>query len=190
MTAEPRHAVVQYPGGIRVRYRWAGSGQGPAVFALSEAGGSLVDHGSLVSADPDRLCRAELRVESPAGSWTARLASPIFDDPVGLLWDTEGLLVVGYGFVTYGFEARDGALCWSHRSGTPLVAVLGSPRLEQVIVQAEVETFALDRDGRPIWRVGHSDVVAEAELVGGRLVLTSFAGSHSALDPETGRTTN
>jgi hypothetical protein len=189
MTAEPRHALVQYPGGIRVRYRWAGSGQGPAVFALSEAGGSLTDHGALVSPDAERLCRAELRVESPAGSWAVRLASPIFDDPQGLLWDTEGLLVVGYGFLTYAFGARDGALHWSHRSGTPLVAVLGSPRLEQVIVQAEVETFALDSAGEPIWRVGHSDVVTEAELVGGRLVLTSFAGSHSALDPQTGRAT-
>ena len=60
--AEPRNATVQYPGGIRARWRWAGSGRAGDVFALSETGGSLVDHGSLVSTDPDALCRAELRV--------------------------------------------------------------------------------------------------------------------------------
>ena len=64
MSAEPRHSVVQYPGGLRVRSRWAGSGQGPAVFALSEAGGTLTDLGDLASPDPDRLCRAELRVDT------------------------------------------------------------------------------------------------------------------------------
>ncbi len=45
MTAEPHNATVTYPGALRARWRWAGSGQGPAVFALSEAGGSLVDLG-------------------------------------------------------------------------------------------------------------------------------------------------
>ena len=54
------------------------------------------------------MCRAELRVESPAGPWTVRLASPVFDDPAALLWDSEGLLVAKYGFITYGFEARIG----------------------------------------------------------------------------------
>ena len=41
MTGEPHVAVASYPGGIRVRSAWGGSGDGPAVFALSEAGGSL-----------------------------------------------------------------------------------------------------------------------------------------------------
>ena len=36
------------------------------------------------------------------------------------------------------------------------------------------------------WRVGHSDLVAGVELIGGRLVLTSYAGFFSALDPATG----
>ncbi len=187
MTTEPRHAVTQYPGGIRVRYRWSGSGQGAAVFALSEVGGNLTEHGSLVAPEFGRLCRAELRVETPVGIWTARLASPIFDDPAGLLWDTEGLLVVTYGFLTYGFDARTGDLRWSHRSGTPLLVVLGSSRLNHVLVQSEIETFAIDVAGEVIWRVGHSDVVAEADLVGGRLVLTSYAGQLSALDPATGK---
>jgi hypothetical protein len=69
------------------------------------------------------------------------------------------------------------------------VALLGSPRLAHVVVQAEVETFAIEPDGVVAWRIAHSDVVTAAELVGGRLVLTSFAGQLTALDPATGRTT-
>ena len=187
MTAEPRVAVAAYPGGIRVRSAWGGSGSGPAVFALSEAGGTLVEHGSVVSPGYERLCRAELRVETPAGAWTARLASPVFDEPAVLLWDEAQLLVVGYGFVTYAFASRTGELRWSHRSHTPLVRVLGSARLPHVIVQAEIETFALEPDGEVAWRIAHSDVVAEANLVGGRLVLTSFGGQLNSLDPLTGR---
>jgi outer membrane protein assembly factor BamB len=187
MTAEPRSAVVDYPGGVHVRFHWAGSAQGPAVFALTESGGPLTDHGPVVADDFDRLCRAELRVETPAGPWTARLASPLFDDPAALLWDTEALLVVRYGFMTYAFAARTGELRWTHRSGSPVTVVLGSSRLPHVIVQAEVETFAIGPEGEVAWRVAHSDVVTEAELVGGRLVLTSYTGQLTALDPRTGR---
>ena len=187
MPAEPRHAVVQFPGGIRVAMRWAGSGGGDAVFALTEAGGPLVDLGELTGSDPDERCRAELRVDTPAGPWTVRLASLISDDPAGLLWDTEGLLVVKYGFHVYAFEARSGELRWTHRSASPLVVLVGSSRLPHVIAQAEIETFALRPDGEVAWRVAHSDVVSEAELVGGRLVLTSFAGEVRAIDPLTGR---
>jgi outer membrane protein assembly factor BamB len=187
--AQPRDATVSYPGGLRARWRWGGSGQGPAVFALSEAGGTLVEHGPIVSAGFDELCRAELRIDGPAGAWTVRLASTIFDEPAGLLWDDHGLFVVKYGFHVYAFEARSGVLHWSHRSATPLLAVLASPRLAHVLAQAEVETFALEPDGTVAWRIAHSDVVTEAELVGGRLVLTSFGGAVSAIDPSTGRQT-
>lgn len=184
---EPRHATVQYPGGIRVDARWAGSGGGPAIFALSVSGGELSDLGSLAGEAYERLCRAELRVESPSGSWTVRLASPIFDEPAGVLWDGPGLLVIAYGFLTYGFVARTGELRWSHRSRSPIVAVLGSSRLDHVITQTEVETFALDEVGDLRWRVSHSDVVATASLTGGWLVLESYAGQRVALDPVTGR---
>ena len=186
MAVEPRNAIIGFPGGIRASLRWAGSGQSEAVFALTQAG-PLVDHGTLVGPDPDARCRAEIRVETPAGSWTVRLASTISDDPAGLLWDTEGLLVLKYGFHVYGFESRTGALRWSHRSASPVLVVLGSSRLPHVLVQAEVETFALEPDGEVVWRVAHSDVVTEAELVGGRLVLTSFDGQVRAIDPTTGR---
>jgi hypothetical protein len=186
VTREAGQAVVTYPGGIRVRYRWAGSGQGEAVFALSEAGGPLHELGTRVAPGFERLCRAELRVESPAGTWAARLASPIFDAPAGVAWDSAGLLVVAYGFATYGLDARTGELRWLHRSGSPLVTVLASSRLEHVLAQAEVETFAIEASGDVRWRVAHSDVVAEAELVGGRLVLTSYGGLRSVLDPVTG----
>jgi outer membrane protein assembly factor BamB len=180
-------AVIAYPGGLRARWRWAGSGEGTIVFALTESGGELSDHGHVVADDPDQLCRAELRVDGPAGSWTARFASTIFDAPRAIVWDVPGLLVVGYGFHTYGLEARTGHLRWTHRSASPLVAVIGSPRLPHVLVQAEIETFALRDDGDVGWRIAHSDVVANADLVGGRLVLTSYAGAMSAIDPSTGR---
>ena len=185
--APPRDATITYPGGLRARWRWAGSGQGPAVFALSEAGGNLDDLGPLVSPAFEQLCRAELRIDGPAGAWTVRLASTISDEPAGLLWDDAGLLVVKYGFHAYGLEHRTGAVRWTHRSASPILVVLGSPRLAHVLVQAEVETFAIEPDGTVGWRIAHSDVVSEAALVGGRLVLTSYSGQVSAIDPATGR---
>ena len=184
---EPRRSAVQYPGGLAARYRWTGSGGIAALTAMSEVGGELTDHGPLVSDAPDRLCRAELRVEGPTATWTARFASPIHDDPAGLLWDTEGLLVVKYGFEVYALAARTGELRWHHASRTPVVAVLGSSRLTHVIVQTEIETVAQAVQFAPVWRAAHSDVVAEVDLVGGRLVLTSYAGLLQTLDPATGR---
>lgn len=184
---EIHRSSVQYPGGLAARYRWAGNDSVTQVFELSEVGGALTDHGLLVSPEPDRLCRAELRIEGPLGTWTARFAAPIFDEPTGLIWDTQALLVVKYGFVAYGLASRSGELRWWHSSGTPLLAVLGSPRLPYVLLQSEVETFALDPDGAVAWRVAHSDVVAAAELMGGTLTLTSYGGAVSALDPLTGQ---
>ena len=105
------------------------------MFALSESGGTLVDFGSRVAKDPDALCRAELRLEGPRGAWTARFASLIHDEPRGLLWDTAGLLVVAYGFHTYGLEVATGEARWDHRSATPVVALIGSSRLAHVLVQ-------------------------------------------------------
>ena len=156
------------------------------VFALSESGGALADHAPLAGGDPERMCRAELRVEGPLGTWTARFASPVYDEPGGLLWDTEAQLVVKYGFRVYGLGSRTGELLWSHLSGTPVVAVLGSPRLDHVIAQSEVETVALDPAGGVRWRVAHSDVIASAELAGTSLVLTSYGGASIRLDAGSG----
>ena len=103
------------------------------------------------------------------------------------MWDVHGLLVVKYGFHVHAIDARTGQLRWQHRSATPILAVLGSSRLAHVLVQAELETFALEPDGSVAWRVAHSDVVTDVELVGGLLVLTSFAGQRLALDPASGR---
>jgi outer membrane protein assembly factor BamB len=183
----PHDATIGYPGGLRARWRWAGSGQGRAVFALTEAGGSLEDLGSLVSTAFEQLCRAELRIDGPASAWTVRFASTIFDEPTALVWDDPGLLVVKYGFHTYGLDIRSGGLRWSHRSASPLIAVFGSPRLGHLLVQAEIETFAIEPDGTVGWRIAHSDVVSEAAMIGGRLVLTSYTGMVSAVDPATGR---
>jgi hypothetical protein len=94
---------------------------------------------------------------------------------------------VKYGFHAYGLDARAGTLRWLHRSATPLLAVFASTRLRHVILQAELETFAIEADGTVAWRVAHSDVITESALVGGRLVLTSYGGGVNALDPATGR---
>jgi PQQ-like domain len=186
-TPEPSNATITYPGGLRARWRWGGSGQSAAVFALSEAGGTLHDLGPRVSDDPDALCRAELRLDGPRGAWTARFASTIHDEPRALYWDTEALLVVAYGFHTFGLDAATGEPRWEHRSATPIVALLGSSRLGHVVVQSEIETFALEADGTVGWRVAHSDVVTAAELIGGRLVLTGYDGQVNAIDAGTGR---
>lgn len=184
---QPRDATITYPGGLRARWRWGGSGQAAAVFALSEAGGRLVDLGPRVNSDPDALCRAELRLEGPRGTWTARFASVIHDEPRATYWDTAGVLVVAYGFHTFALDAATGEVRWEHRSATPVIALFGSSRLSHVLVQAELETFALDPDGSVAWRIAHSDVVTAADLLGGRLVLTGFDGQVNALDPTTGR---
>lgn len=185
--SEVQRATVAYPGGLTARYRWGGSGSAEEVFALSEQGGRLTDHAPLAGGDPARMCRAELRVEGPLGAWTARFASPVFDEPAGLAWDTQAQLVVKYGFRVYGLAGRSGELRWSHLSGTPVVAVLGSPRLDHVIVQGEVETVALGPGGEVRWRIAHSDVIAAADLVGGTLTLTSYSGDTAAIDPASGR---
>ena len=187
--AEPRDATIAYPGGLRARWRWGGSGQAVAVFALSESGGGFVDLGPEVSDDPDALCRAELRVDGPAGGWTVRFASTINDEPAAQLWDTAGQLVVKYGFHAYGIESRTGIPAWQHRSATPVLAVFASSRLRHVLLQAELETFAIEADGTVAWRIAHSDVVTEAAMVGGRLVLTGYGGGVNAIDPATGRGT-
>ena len=99
------------------------------VFALSEVGGSLVDLGP--TSPPTRMhcagpsCGSRVR----AGAWTVRFASLISDEPRALHWDTAGLLVVAYGFHTYGLETATGDARWNHRSATPILALLGSPRL-------------------------------------------------------------
>ena len=185
--AEAERLSVQYPGGIAARYRWVGTGGGPEMFAISEAAGVLTDHGPLVDPDPDHLCRMELHVESPVGGWTARFASAIYDEPRGALWDEAGLLLVGYGFYLYALEPRTGALAWTHKSGSPVVAVITSSRLDHVLLQAEIETIALRRDGAIAWRAAHSDVITDAALIAGRLDLTTYGGAHLYLDAASGR---
>lgn len=184
---EAERLAVQYPGGIAARYRWTGSGGGPGMFAVSEAVATLTDHGLLVDPDPDHLCRLELHVESPVGGWTARFASPIYDEPRGALWDEAGLLLVGYGFYLYALEPRSGALAWTRRSGSPVVAVIASSRLDHVLLQTEIETMALRRDGEVAWRAAHSDVIVDAALIAGKLDLTTYGGAHLYLDAASGR---
>ncbi len=178
---------VQYPGGFSARYRWVGTGRATELFGVSEASGRLADHGPLVDPSPDRMCRAELRVEGPAGEWTARFASVVYDEPQGVFWDTHSLLLVKYGFVLYALDARAGDLAWSHSSGTPTLAVLASSRLDHVLLQTEIETLALLSDGSVAWRAAHSDVITDVQLIAGRLDLTTYTGAHLYLDAASGR---
>ena len=179
--------AVQYPGGIAARFRWGGSGNAAEVFGISESSGSLADYGHLEGSEPDRQCRAELRVESPTGAWTARFASTVFDEPQGILWDTEGLLLIKYGFRLYALRARSGELAWSHATGTPAIAVLASSRLDHILLQTELETIALSATGDVLWRAAHSDVITEAQLIAGRLDLTTYTGQHIYLDARSGQ---
>jgi hypothetical protein len=182
-----RRAQVQYPGGLAARYRWSGSGRAAEVFAVSEVVDRLIDLGYVVAAEPDRLCRAELHVEGPLGGWTVRFASVVHDEPQGVLWDTAGLLLVKYGFHVYALGGRTGELAWSRASGTPILAVVASPRLDHAVVQLEVETFALRANGEVAWRAAHSDVIVGVELVAGRLILTNYGGQHVFIDARTGQ---
>jgi len=178
--------IVRYPGGYRAVYAWGGptielaleaaAGDEPAILDLADLGGSA----------GDRLCHASIDVSGPTGGWAALLAAPIFDAPQGLLWDSAGLLLVAYGFRAYAFEARGGQLRWSFDSATPLVAILGSPRLEHVLVQGELETTALDAAGEVAWRASHEDVITAAELMAGRLVASTWSGATVTIDPRTG----
>jgi outer membrane protein assembly factor BamB len=178
---------VQYPGGLAARFRWGGSGRADEVFATSEAAGIMTDHGELAGAPSSSMCRAELRVEGPAGSWTARFASPVFDEPQAVLWDTNGLLLLKYGFRVYALNGRTGELAWTHSTGTPTLAVLASSRLDHVLLQTELETLALRSNGDVAWRAAHSDVITDAQLIAGRLDLTTYGGQHLYLDAGTGQ---
>src|SRR5258705_12806703 len=113
MPATAHDLTLTYPGGLRARWRWAGSGQAADVFALSEAGGALVDHGLLVAPDPDSRCRAELRIDGPAGGWAARFASTLNDEPEAVRWDTSGQLGGKNGFHAYRLPPRTGPPPWS-----------------------------------------------------------------------------
>jgi len=86
----------------------------------------------------------------------------------------------------YDLDARTGELRWSYNSGTPTVAILASARLDHAIIQTELETIALRPDGTVAWRAAHSDVISEAQLVAGKLDLTTFGGAHVYLDAKTG----
>lgn len=187
-SAEVGRLSVQYPGGLAARYRWAGSGRAEEVFGISESTGTLTDHGSLGGEPYENMCRAELRVEGPGGSWTARFASVVFDEPQGVLWDTHGLLLVKYGFRLYALNGRSGELVWSYATGTPALAVLASSRLDHVILQTELETFALRPDGEVAWRAAHNDVITDARLIAGQLDLTTYSGQHLVLDARSGQT--
>lgn len=180
---------IQYPGGIAARFRWGGSGRAAEVFGISESSGALTDFASMVRAnveDQQTLCRAELRAESPTGAWTARFASEVFDTPQGVLWDTAGLLLIKYGFRLYALRPRSGELAWSYVSGTPTLAVLASTRIDHVVLQTELETIALRESGDVAWRAAHSDVITDAQLVAGRLDLTTYTGQRVYLDARTG----
>ena len=131
--------------------------------------------------DFEALCRAELRIDGPGGAWTARFASTIYDEPAGARLGRPRAV------------RRQVRLphVWLRRPDrrAPLVAPFGDApaggfRLASAgafVVQSEIETFALEPDGTVAWRIAHCDVVTDAELVGGRLVLTSYGGAYGSI---------
>jgi outer membrane protein assembly factor BamB len=96
------------------------------------------------------------------------------------------LLLVKYGFDLYALNGRTGELAWSYASGTPTIAVLASSRVDHVLLQTELETIALAADGEVVWRAAHSDVITAAQLIAGRLDLTTYSGAHVSIDAKTG----
>ena len=147
-----------------------------------------IDFGTRVAEDPDALCRAELRLEGPRGAWTARFASLIHDEPRGLLWDTRrpARRRLWLPYLRARGRDRRGAL------GPPLGDAGG--RADRFLhgspTSSSSRSSRRSRSSRTARSRGGSptrDVVTAAELVGGRLVLTSFGGQVSALDPATGR---
>ena len=121
-----------------------------AVFALSEAGGSS-DRARGPSPVPTfmRSCRAELRVDSPGGPWTVRLASLIYDEPAAVVWMTNALLVVKYGFLDVRVRGTNGraSLVRTGRRRRLLVGHGRRPLLPHALCRDEIETFALEADG-------------------------------------------
>jgi hypothetical protein len=188
MAGEPHNATVTYPGGLRARWRWAGSGQGGGGLRVDRGRGLAARLGTRVSTDPDALCRAEIRLEGPRGRVDRTLRIDDLRRAGRARLGYRRLLVVKYGFHTFGLDAAAGRASLGAPSAVAGDRPLGSSRLPHVLVQTEIETFAIEADGTVAWRVAHSDVVTAAELVGGRLVLTSFDGLVVALDPELGAT--
>ena len=71
-------------------------------------------------------------------------------------------------------HARAGSACRRRASTTCLL-------------QTELETIALRETGEVAWRAAHSDVITDAQLVAGRLDLTTYGGQHVYLDARTGQ---
>ena len=188
VAGEPRHTVIAFPGGLRASLRWAGSGRAAEVFALTEAGGPLVDLGELAGPDPDERCRAEIRrrdagraVDGPARLDDQRRAG---GPAVGLRGPARHQVRVPRLRVRRADRRAGAGATGARRRCSSSSARPGcrtsSPRPRSRPSRSR-------RDGEVAWRVAHSDVVTEAELVGGRLVLTSFDGQVRAIDPLTGR---
>ena len=93
---------------------------------------------------------------------------------------------IGTGFTLFALNGRTGELGWSYVSGTPTLAILASSRIDHVLLQTELETIALDANGEVVWRAAHSDVITNAELIAGRLDLTTYGGAHLYLDAKSG----
>ena len=176
------------PAGCAPAGAGAAAARAPAVFALSEAGGTLIDLGAARRgrsrcrcAGPSsgsRVRAARGRPASPRRSTTSRRRC---------YWDTAGLLVVEYGFHAYGLDARPATRAGSTARRRRSSPCSGRRGCAHVVVQAELETFAIEPDGTVAWRIAHSDVVTAAELVGGRLVLTELRRPGQRARPATGR---
>ena len=107
---------------------------------------------------------------------------------VFILLSIAALLIQG---LHLGIEFKGGSSYTVNKSGITVeearTAVEGAGITGEIIVQSEVETWAIRADGEVKWRLAHTDVVGAAELLGGQLILTSIAGATQSIDPATGR---
>ena len=128
----------------------------PRITAMSEVGGTLTDHGSLVSADPDRLCRAELRVEGPLGALdgAVRVGHQRRTRPA-CCGTPRGCCSCATASGSTPSRAAPATCAGAATAARPWSRSLGSSRLDHVIVQSEIETVALDGAGSVVWRLAH-----------------------------------
>ena len=143
-----RRRPSSIPAASRPATAGAAAAAAPRSSRSRRAAARSADHGHLVGHRPRAAVprgaarRGPARRRGPPASPRRSSTSP-----TAVLWDTEALLAVRYGFVAYALASRTGELRWSHRAGTPLVALLGSSRLRTCSSRARSRRWRSTRDG-------------------------------------------
>ena len=96
------------------------------------------------------------------------------------------LAIVEGGTVMAWGRNSSGQLGNGTTTGSALPVAVGGLSEVTAIAAGTDHSLALRADGTVAWRAAHSDVVTEAQLVAGRLDLTTYSGVHLYLDARTG----